>query len=186
MIFDFLHLYLHIWVSVFLFRTLRFPLAKTDFDKPVEFGFWDMAASNVLGQMGSGIRVYFGVRQLFKLWGHQEEWEGWYDTENSCTGLLFWFRAQVRLQDGPQSCLDFLVRLILQLDWVLYSEVGGAVNWFPWPGRAIGSVPGSVWLIVWGSKLGKHAHWISWSGRALVLFYRHRKPWVTLSVQVQL
>ena len=54
-------------MSVFLFRTLRFPLAKTDFDKPVEFGFWDMAASNVLGQMGSGIRVYFGVSQVLNL-----------------------------------------------------------------------------------------------------------------------
>lgn len=40
-----------------------------------------MSADNVLGQMGPGISIYFGVRQLFTLRGHQEEWEGWYDTE---------------------------------------------------------------------------------------------------------
>ena len=44
-----------------------FTLAETVLHQLVQFGFLDMSPSNVLGQVEPAIRVYFGVRQLFKL-----------------------------------------------------------------------------------------------------------------------
>lgn len=50
-------------------RHYRFALSETILNQSVQFEVQGMFAGNILGQMGSAIMVYFGVRQLFELWG---------------------------------------------------------------------------------------------------------------------
>ena len=39
-------------------------MAETVLNQSAQFGFLDVSASNVFGQVGSAITVYFGVKQL--------------------------------------------------------------------------------------------------------------------------
>ena len=56
--------------------------------------------------------------------------------------------------------------LLANQDWILYSAVGGTMNYLPCHGRAAGYGPGLVQLIVWGLESGKSVYQIPWQGEA--------------------
>ena len=104
-IFDLLHWYLCIRLIRPSSRLYRFALAKIILHQSGQFGFLDVSAGNILGQVGPVTRW---ARQRFELLELRYGVGLW--PENSWTGLLAWFPTQMRLHYGLHSCLDSLLR----------------------------------------------------------------------------
>lgn len=76
--------------------------------------------------MGSGLTVFFSVRQMFELCG--QRWRCMSLADHSWKRLLACFLTQVRVENGFCHCLDALVRHLGDQDLVQCSVVDGAVN----------------------------------------------------------